>query len=135
MLTNEEAEQSGSPDQPSPLVTDATHVSRGRRVSLWLVAWGLGSIGDGCADFRPSTFLLVVPDGTRCAVWGVGLDITCSHKRHTYYRLGVYLALSVYGLKQRQRTRYMVAYTILIALLIVNVAGCRYEVAHIHIGC
>jgi hypothetical protein len=47
----------------------------------------------------------------------------------------LYIALSVYGLRQRQRVRYFWVYGVLVALLALNAAGCRYEMAHIHFGC
>jgi hypothetical protein len=45
----------------------------------------------------------------------------------------LYLALSIHGLRQ-QRARYFRIYAILLVLLALNVAGCRYEVAHIQLG-
>jgi hypothetical protein len=47
----------------------------------------------------------------------------------------LYVALSIYAVRQQKRFHYFWAYTVLLALLALNVAGCRYEVAHIHLGC
>jgi hypothetical protein len=46
-----------------------------------------------------------------------------------------YIALTVYGLKQQQRARYFRIYAILVVLLVLNVCGCRYEMAHMRFGC
>ncbi len=39
----------------------------------------------------------------------------------------LYIALTIYGLRQDRRTRFFVTYTVLCVLLILNVGGCHYN--------
>ena len=124
-----------APDPLAPVVTEARTISKALRVSLWLTAWGLAA----SATVAPMFALLCI-----CWLFPMGLAAPFGASEWaspaaTYGTLivgwSLYIALSVYGLKQRQRVRYLWAYAILIAFLVLNVAGCRYEMAHMKIGC
>ena len=124
-----------APDQLSPHVSDATHISRGRRVGLWFIAWGFAAVATVAPAFGLLFFCWLFPMGLVAPFGASDWTSPAATNGTLIIGWGLYLALSVYSLRQRQRARYMVAYTVLIALLILNVAGCRYQVAHFHIGC
>jgi hypothetical protein len=105
------------------------------RVCLWAAAWGLATPATVAPSFDllPCCWLfpigLVAPFGASdwtspVATYGAIVGGWC-----------LYLALSIYGLRQRRSPRYLLAYAILVALLALNAAGCRYEVSHMKIGC
>ena len=123
-----------APEPLSPHVTNDTPLSRGRRVSLWLIAWVTAGVATVVPNFILVFFCLLFPLGLAAPFGASDWDSSPANMT-IVIGWGVYIALSIYGLKQRQRARYMAAYILLIVFLILNVAGCRYEAAHIHINC
>ena len=113
---------------------EATPVSRERRVSLWLIAWGLAALATVAPTFGLLSFFWLFPMGLAAPFGASSWTSRVATNVTVIVGWCLYLALSVYGLRQRQRARYVVAYGVLIGLLILNAAGCRYEVAHIHIS-
>ena len=124
-----------TPDLLSSPVVETTLVSRGRRVSLWLVAWALAALATVAPSFALLFYFWAFPIGLAAPLGASDWTSPLATKATLIVGWCLYAGVSVYGLRQRQRGRYVVAYGLLIGLLILNVGGCRYEVAHIHIGC
>ena len=110
-------------------------IAKGARVGLWLVACAVAA----AATVAPSLTLLLF-----CWLFPMGLAAPFGASEWnspvaTYGTLAVgwsvYIGLSVYGLRQSRRAQYFAAYAILLALLVLNVAGCRYEVVHMKFNC
>lgn len=45
----------------------------------------------------------------------------------------LYVGLSIYGLLQRQRRKYLILFGILCVLLLINVVGCHVEIANVNV--
>ena len=122
-----------APDPLAPVRLETRTISRRLRVSLWLLAWSLAAAATVEADPASVPLLLF------CWMFPMGLAAPFDSSVVSLSALiggwALYIALSVHGLKQRQALRYFRVYAILVALLILNVAGCRYEQTHMHIGC
>ncbi len=124
-----------APHPLAPSTVGPDTISRKWRLVLWIIGWCLAASATVAPAFALLFFCWLFPMGL-AAPFGAS-DWTSSVA--TYGTLlvgwGLYAGLSVYGLKQRRRVRYFWAYAILLVLLILNVAGCRYEATHIKIGC
>jgi hypothetical protein len=122
-------------DPLSPVTAEPKSISKAVRVWLWIIAWGVAAAAIVGPAFAVLIFGWLFPVGLAApfgaAQWNSPLP--------TYGTLIVgwsgYIALSVHGLKQRERARYFRIYAILVVLLALNVSGCRYELAHMHFGC
>src|SRR5262249_53005373 len=118
----------------SPATAKATPLSRARRVGLWAIAWGVAALATVAPAFPLLFFCWLFPMGLAAPVGASDWSSDATNVT-LIVGWGLYLVLTIYGLRQQQRERYLFAYGLLIALLTLNVAGCRYEVAHIHFGC
>ena len=128
-----------APDPLTPAVEDTTPISKRLRVTLWLIAWVLVVIG--IASFTPQLipvillYFFLFPMGLAAPIGASDWDSSVATFGTLIVGWSLYIALSVFGLKQQRRVRYFWIYVILIALLVLNAAGCRYEIAHMKINC
>ena len=117
------------------MTAQAAPLSRARRVGLWIIACGLAALATVVPSFPLLFFCWLFPMGLAAPFGASNWTSSAATNGTLIVGWGLYLVLTVYGLRQRERGRYLFAYGLLIALLILNVAGCRYEVAHIRFGC
>jgi thiol:disulfide interchange protein len=105
-------------------------------MGLWTAAWGVAAIASVIAMRSPGILMFA---------WNfpIGLPgLFVSSRWDPAHPMLIliagwllYLGLTFYGLKRRDRAGYFLAYLILIIILALNVAGCRAVVSHIHIPC
>jgi hypothetical protein len=123
------------PLTPASVTAETKPISKTLRVWLWLIVWVVAAAVMVGPVFAFLIFGWLFPIGL-AAPFGAA---QWTSPVATYGTLIVgwfgYIALSIHGLKQQQRGRYLRIYAILIALLALNVSGCRYEIAYMHFGC
>ena len=124
-----------APDQLSPVAVEARTISKPLRVGLWLIAWGVAASATVAPGFALLLFCWLFPMGLAAPLGASEWSSPVATYGTLIAGWSLYIGLSVYGLKQHQRVRYFWVYALLIALLVLNVAGCRYEVIHMKINC
>jgi len=111
----------------SPNVTELLpEISFRFRFALWAAAWIIATVSAGGTSLQVLFWAWLFPVGLfglfAPADWEPpgGLSILV---------LGwaLYLWLTIYGLAQRKRYRYFVAYALLLVFLLINVVGCRVQ--------
>lgn len=121
-----------------PLVNEAAEIPMRRRIKLWLLAWAVAFLAVPVVPvvLYRQFFLVAVwfqliycwtfPGG----LFGMWFAAPPPSERH----FGVwailigwllYLALTVFGLRQKRRQAYFITYTVLCVLLATNVVGCQ----------
>jgi hypothetical protein len=122
-------------DPLSSLAAQAEAISKPMRVSLWFIAWGLAASATVAPAFALLLFCWLFPLGLAAPLGASDWTSPVATYGTLFAGWSLYITLSIFGLKQRQRARYFWAYSILLLLLAANAAGCRYEVTHMHLGC
>lgn len=108
-------------------------IALSRRCWLWLAAWAV-TIGIMAIPF--SGDFLKIP-----WLFPIGFPpimillhfVTGSDAGYFLVLVGwlFYLALTIYGLRQNKRIRYLATYTILCVCLVLNMGGCYYIVTNV----
>jgi len=126
---------------------EPSQLSKERKVALWLFAWilaGMATMAPGSiASLKDMVSLSIV---LFCYSWafpaGLLAPFGSSDGNSPIPGIGLlivgwsfYIGLTIYALRQRKSSRYFLIYAILVVLLALNAAGCRYEYTHIKINC
>jgi hypothetical protein len=113
----------------APHVKPQTPMSMAKTVGMWVAAWAVtGAVVAAIGTHYPKTLLgfpgavLFVGPDLPLPMWVAGKPFCCAGWLY-------YVALTLWGLRSRRRSRYYLAYAVLCLSLVLNVLG-WYHLEH-----
>lgn len=104
------------------------------RISLWVLAWVIAAIVTVEGGIGLLIYAWMFPSGLLALFTPKDWDPPVSDVVILILSWALYVGLTVFGLLQKRRVRYFIAFGILCVLLGLNAVGCHQMIDNIHIS-